>query len=386
MKNRDMVVYLIMVIALEVWGQSIWNANSPVPTRLSLFSVTYGSGIFIAVGDSGIMATSSDGLNWQKRFWLSLDDTITLQSDTSQLWAKYSSFPRCQLNSVMYANNKFVAVGKGANIITSSDGAKWKAGLCSGPGSNPNLFPPGDLYSVSYGDSMFVVACAGSGAYATQSEILASYDGVTWGILWCPYLFRCLAFGNGRFVGVGSFVIGYCFSSSNLIHGVWNQSTFSPSSSMQGVVYGDVSFVAVGNNGIITSADAINWVTQDSSTSAKQSLNSVTYGSGRFVAVGGSKIVGSSDGISWVTKNSGAYYLFCVTYGNGKFVAVGANGAILTSNVDVVGVNRHPESYIRKMQPSKAIGIGSVSINGRCRPNAHIQPVYSREKSILYLK
>ena len=90
---------------------------------------------------------------------------------------------------------------------------------------------------------------------------------------------------------------------------------------------------------ILTSADGITWTLRTSGTN--DNLNGVTYGNGTFVAVGGSsynpwghsEILTSSDGIIWTSRTSGAYIVIStgVTYGNGTFVAVGYFGSILTS-------------------------------------------------------
>ncbi|MGA2506940.1 MAG: hypothetical protein ABSF80_05630 [Chitinispirillaceae bacterium] len=61
-------------------------------------SVTYGNGLFVAVGDGGVIYTSLDGLT----------DTVNVSGATSNL------------NSVIYGNGLFVAVGNNGTILTSS--------------------------------------------------------------------------------------------------------------------------------------------------------------------------------------------------------------------------------------------------------------------------
>jgi hypothetical protein len=67
--------------------------------------------------------------------------------------------------------------------------------------------------------------------------------------------------------------------------------------------------------------------------STGKQLNGVAYGNNTFVVVGENGIIlTSSDGMSWTVRNSGANApLYSVTYGNGLFVAVGWPGLILTS-------------------------------------------------------
>jgi photosystem II stability/assembly factor-like uncharacterized protein len=59
--------------------------------------VTYGNGLFVAVGDRGAILTSTDGVNWTR-----------LTSPT-----------RYSLSSVTCGNGLFVAVGEDGIILTS---------------------------------------------------------------------------------------------------------------------------------------------------------------------------------------------------------------------------------------------------------------------------
>src|SRR6266568_1559224 len=105
---------------------------------------------------------------------------------------------------------------------------------------------------------------------------------------------------------------------------------------LYGVTYGNNSFVAVGDHGLILSSDGLNWSTRNSNTDAL--LNGVAFGADTFVAVGGSDdfgnatILTSNDGVTWTPAQSGTPgVLTAVAYTNGIFVAVGAGGLILTS-------------------------------------------------------
>lgn len=68
-------------------------------------------------------------------------------------------------------------------------------------------------------------------------------------------------------------------------------------------------------------------------TSASYPLNGVAYGNGTFVAVGeDGTILTSRDGRNWTRQTSGTSKdLDGVAYGNGTFVAVGKYGTTLTS-------------------------------------------------------
>src|SRR6266550_8093545 len=75
-----------------------WTWLYPRPQGASLRAVTYGSGLFLAVGYYGTIATSTNGFTW------------TIQT--------YGKFPA--LNGVSHANGVFVAVGDSGATLSST--------------------------------------------------------------------------------------------------------------------------------------------------------------------------------------------------------------------------------------------------------------------------
>lgn len=150
-----------------------------------------------------------------------------------------------------------------------------------------------DFSGVAFGQSIFVAVGSQNEEIVFPGVITTSGDGVTWAppfVLDSPYQPKAVAYGNGKFVVVGSF-------------GSW----------------------------ILVSSNGYNWTW--SSTPSSSQLNGVCYGNGLFVAVGDSgTILTSPDGLSWTARPGGSSTLYAATYGNGIFVAVGAAGTILTSN------------------------------------------------------
>ena len=66
------------------------------------YSVCYGNGKFVAVGNHGNVAYSTDGVNW------------TTKIVGSVTW-----------NGVCYGSGKFFAVGSGGAVTYSTDGVNW---------------------------------------------------------------------------------------------------------------------------------------------------------------------------------------------------------------------------------------------------------------------
>jgi len=102
-----------------------WHWRNPLPQGNALSDVTYGNGIFVAVGSSGIIFTSPDGRTW-----------------TAQ-----SSGTTHDLYGVTYGNGIFVAAGYG-KILTSPDGSAWTA---QSSGTTRVL------EGITYGNGTFVV-------------------------------------------------------------------------------------------------------------------------------------------------------------------------------------------------------------------------------------
>ena len=141
-----------------------------------------------------------------------------------------------------------------------------------------------------------------------------------------------VTYGNNSFVAVG--LGGAVASSSDGTN--WVSQNSGTSGDLFGVAFGNGVFVAVGAEGLIVSSDGANWSVRNSGSDAL--LNGVTYGRGTFVAVGdlddfgNMTILTSSDGVTWVSATSdAAESLTAVTYSGRTFVAVGEGGLILTS-------------------------------------------------------
>jgi hypothetical protein len=224
--------------------------------------VTYGNGLFVAVGPHGTILISLDGRTWTPR---------TPYSGTTH-----------DLYTVAYGNGIFVALGYSSPelpstnrraIITSPDGYTWTAGT----------FPKSFEYPlvVRFGNGIFVSLIKLSLDY-DSSSIFTSLDGVTWTEWKYPYTLYDVAFGNGTIVAVGAY--GAVVTSPDGI--IWTERNSGTSDYFYGVAFGNNTFVAVGDGGVIfISPDGVVWTQRNSGIS--DDLSTVTYGKGTFVAVGG---------------------------------------------------------------------------------------------------
>jgi hypothetical protein len=118
------------------------------PTGLQLLAITFGGGLFVAVGgDSGPHAyvyTSPDGLNWTSR-----------TPGSTKIW-----------NGVAYGNGVYVAVSTTGESMTSADAFAWTSH--AGPGA-------GSYHKLRFANGLFFACRNTSG-----SAIVTSPDGIAW--------------------------------------------------------------------------------------------------------------------------------------------------------------------------------------------------------------
>jgi hypothetical protein len=120
-----------------------FNSNSPAnPSNHALRSITQGSGTFFAVGDTGTILSSTDGI----------------------AWTAHTSGTAANLNGVTHGTI-YIAVGDSGTILTSGDGNTWTARTSGTP--NP-------LRQVAAFGSI-IVAVGDGGAVVTSKDA-----GVTW--------------------------------------------------------------------------------------------------------------------------------------------------------------------------------------------------------------
>lgn len=123
-----------------------YAANAATYTNSALFhAVEYQNSIFVAVGQSGLLMTSTDGVTWTER-------ASALASTASNI------------RDVVYLNNTFFIFNGAGNISYSSDGTTWTAATITQSNQNHT--------SMAYNGSVYVIVGSAS--------IWSSADGATW--------------------------------------------------------------------------------------------------------------------------------------------------------------------------------------------------------------
>ena len=341
-QNDQMIAWIRLSLLLVLsgfalgFGQTKWTLVDAMPNCKGIASITFGNGLFVAVGDTSEGAPTSPPNSPQYPGFVAT-------SDSAKIWTLRNVGQTQDLNSVAYGKNQFVAIGNNGYFLTSTNGITWTS-LITGSTSFQN--------SIAYGNGRFIVVGEDpsmGGNY--QGVALASTDGTNWTKTDLAInLADFVTYGNKLFVALGATRTIFpsthvdtfkIISSADGI--IWKNiysaiSSFDSFTNFHSIAYGDNQFVAVGNGrSIYSSTDGSSWTKRDLPGWV---LTSITYGGGQFVAVGWAGYVFSSrDGISWAgTRMDTTKDYISVAYGNGQFVAVGKDGAIAISKADPVAV------------------------------------------------
>lgn len=200
------------------------------------------------------------------------------------------------LDKIIYADGRYVAVGRNKLSFYSLDGEEWleMSGLRAGSSS----------YDVCFGGGIFVAF------NSNTSGVRYSTDGVTWLTPTVPpsSAIISLAYGNGKFVAMAS--SGKSFYSTN--GDVWTTSTGLNTAYSYKVAYGNGKFVALpqstlSNATLYYSLDGITWTALITETKIYSS-GDIVFGNGRFVLLTGALSTYfnyySFDGVEWLIGDS----------------------------------------------------------------------------------
>lgn len=267
--------------------------------------LTYGAGLFVAVGNAGKLFTSPNGETWTSR--------------TSQ-------FGATNIRAVGYdaTLGLFVAVGGSGKISTSTNGTSWTS-RTSGTASNLN--------AVGFFTGSLIIAGGDSGT------IVTSPDGTTWTTRTSNAVggIRGIAANSTRIIAVG----GIGSTSDDGTTWVAMSTPLSDTTQQAATVTQDELF-------IVANANARLWRSLDVSGTLWQTLagpggtpgvyNALAVGGGYMLAVSNA---GSTTNAFWSIDDGATWQagppahtniaLYAAAYGNGVFVVAGSGGILAIS-------------------------------------------------------
>ncbi len=270
-------------------GCGPWEWVNPLPQGNDLNGVTYGPGMWVAVGDAGTILTSPDAMTWTIR--------------------EYSA--EVDFQAIAWSGLELVAVGGRYNpesgrwnaaVWTSTDGESWQ----------PSQVPEAPLFvDVTWDGARFVALATERSDFWLGSQIFVSEDGLAWLASSQRLLERLEAVvarpGLRVAVGARCFMapIGYCgwrpFATVSHDDGPWVEATLPAAATwgiLNGIADGGGRLVAVGSEGhTFTSTDGTSWEVHESSY---PTLTRVEWVNGAFLALAeDDTLVRSADGVAW---------------------------------------------------------------------------------------
>ena len=248
--------------------------------------------VMVAVGVGGIIARTTDGVNW------------TLANNAST----------AQLNDVTYAGGRFLATGVSGVLRTSVDGATWG----------------GTTFATTVNGSYIGVL---NGVYINTGDlgtIRRSTDGNTWTTVSTPTVNRIFgaAYGAGTYVAVGA--LGTVLTSPDAT--TWTARTSGTVAQLTEVAYGNGLFLAVGASGtILTSPDGVTWTSRN--FNGNEFYNHVQFTGGQFIVSGANAVYMTPDGVAWEGHHLGisGSLTETVVYKNRLFGVSSTRGAIVSA-------------------------------------------------------
>jgi len=267
-------------------------------------SVVWGNDKFVAVGDSGWVFASPDGTTWTKQ------DGI----DTERL------------KGITWGDNQYVSVGKDGSIFASPDAITW---------TKRNSKTSVTLFCINWLNNQFI-------AGGDSGTILLSKDGIIWDTIssGVSYALTSIAYGAGQYVAVSNGAVGIISSPDG--HTWTKRAKVVTINPLKSIALGESRYICVGDNGAIAASyDAISWTTMNSGTTAN--LFSIAWGNNRFIAVGDSgTIVSCSNDSSWKLMKTGApYSLRSINYADSQFIVTRDSGRLETSPDGIVWTSRN---------------------------------------------
>lgn len=216
-----------------------WNPVLIKDHRVWLYDITYAKAQYIAVGMGGMVVGSPTLKNWQRktvptRAWLSsvsygkqtlvasgAGGVILASRDDGNTWVAESSPTEEWLSSVRFLNQRFIAVGSSGTVLSSVDGHSWESHVSA---------TKKWLYTVSYGNDKYLAAGA-------NASVVSSRDGLNWHVL---------------------------------------RTNLPPTTTIHSMIFANQKFWIVGSHGLIAnSSDGVDWRINQISTS--HGLNAIVY-------------------------------------------------------------------------------------------------------------
>ena len=311
-----------------------------------LLNVQWINNQFVSCGQSGGLMYSADGITWMWEFtgvqstlsnlvWNGSQylvvggmDTV-LTSPDLQKWTKHVVGANTDFHQIIWDGSRYIGYtdhlsnNDVESMMTSTDGATWTIT----PTNQPH-----NLYSLAFGNGKYVAV----GSYGT---IATSPDGLTWSVVNEPtgHTLYSVNTNGSQFLAIGSDRQTYHSNNGS----DWVSSMIKPyvyNTSFATMLWSrwDGNAWNIGSNFRQTynSTDAATWTDTTYTNYDYNGAGSIAFGAGVYVLAGNSAGMSiSTDGYHWKSNpfTTAIPGLTSIAFGGGQFVSVGYWGAAVRS-------------------------------------------------------
>lgn len=214
----------------------------PVLPGLAFRDMVYANGLYLAVGENGVLATSKDGLRWEHRQMAS-----------------------GSLLSVAFSGGVFLVTEEGGRLHLSRDAVNWNTFT---PWEIRGAPSPIELKDVAKGDPGYV-------AVAESGEIVFSADGRSWSVVHRSGIpLNVVRWARGAFIAAGKERILYSQDGR-----IWRTVFSEYGLDIRSAVWGPRGWVAYGERKgryapwVFTSRDGLGWESRDAEEAGVYLIN-----------------------------------------------------------------------------------------------------------------
>ncbi len=300
----------------------VLNSSETSGTLTGFFTMTYPA----TAGTYNFQAWVIDkGGNISNKLQGSIQAVI---DDEGKIWGQVFLNYSGTLSKVIWANQRFMAVGEYGAILISTDPHYWTQ-LNSG---SVEL-----LRGVAWSGMQYIVV-------GMKNTILNSPDGTIWTSRFSPPAGSNIGFYSIAWSGNGFVAAGFDFNGSktaifNSTDGnIWTENTYGVADGIiNTVIWANNQYVAVGQaNGIpiiLTSTDGLSWANKSNAIAFGKgvSLSDITWTGSKYVAVGSGLTATSSDGTIWIVNDNISWEATGVAWSGNRLMATGNLGEIYSS-------------------------------------------------------
>lgn len=291
-------------------GGDIYTSEQTIPTtwtlRTSSFSGTTINGVasdgetqYVAVGESGKLATSPDGITWTQQT---------------------SSFGATGINAIAYGDGYWLAAGDAGKIATSTDGITWTQ-RTSGVAT--------DLLTAAWGNSLYIVAGADmrtatdpTSTWTARTSTISQVDDGC--LLWAPFASVWVAGADtGTAGGLASSTNGTSWTARTSAYTMTGLGGFACNDSV--IVMGNQRTSSFPfNTDVQSSTDGATWTDRNGPGTNYRwgAIDCDDVGTFVLMVVGDlgttDLVFTSSDGITWTNQGDPGFGAGCLCHSSGK--------------------------------------------------------------------